>query len=572
MKPCSAARHLLLLALLAVGPIQLAAAADVRVLIDVSGSMRKTDPANLRVPALKLLAKLLPTGTTAGVWLFDQEAEELLPPATVDDAWKDLARGHAYRIHSRGRFTNIEAALDAASADWIATPVPNGSERHIVLLTDGVVDVAADAAASAASRARVLGELLETLKQKSVRVHTVALSEHVDTALLNALSDATEGWREQAADATALQRAFLHMFEQASPPDTVPLKGTRFSVDGSVRELTLLVFHGADAPPLTLSDPEGRTLSAASPGLHSRWDAADGYDLVTIETPAVGEWSFSGVEDPDNRAIVVTDLSLDVDELPSSALPGETLDLGATLLEHGRPMERRDFLELTRASAILLGPAGSGDLFEMAFDPAAKGFRGALATNLPPGIYELVIRAQGATFEREVRRRLRIDDNPVTLVARAGGDPTAPRIEVELEFKPSLVEASSVTGYVLATGADGIGVAGALPALANDRAGLELPVPQGGDYTVATTLVAESASGRVLRLQVPTQTLRVEAAPAPAAEASTAAPPTAPPPSEIGYARAAALVGAGNLGLGAVLGPLWLKLRRRKPSGRRVSA
>ena len=68
---------------------------DVRVLIDVSGSMKKTDPGNLRVPALKLLAALLPGGAHAGVWLFDTDVTPLLPPASVDDVWKQTARERA---------------------------------------------------------------------------------------------------------------------------------------------------------------------------------------------------------------------------------------------------------------------------------------------------------------------------------------------------------------------------------------------------------------------------------------------------------------------------------------------
>lgn len=542
-----------------------AAAVDVRVLIDVSGSMRKTDPRNLRIPALKLLAELLPPGTTAGVWLFDEQVEALLPPATVDAAWKDLARGHAYRIHSRGRYTDIEAALAAASADWIAAPVPAGAERHLVLLTDGVVDVARDALASAESRSRVLGGLLEDLKRKSVRMHTVALSDKVDAELLTALSEATGGWREQAPSAAALQRAFLHMFEQASPPDTVPLRGTRFSVDDSVREFTLLVFHPDGAPPLTLTDPTGMILSAAEPGARSRWDLADGYDLVTIEAPTAGEWSFSGTEDPDNRAIVVTDLSLEVDEVPAAALPGETLGLGAALLEGGRPIERNDFLAVARVTAALLGPAGAGDLVGLDFDGPAKRFRGALATNLPAGVYELVIRVNGGTFEREARRRLRIDDDPVSVVARAEGDGTSPRIAVELGVRPALVEPSSVSGYVMATGADGVGVARAVPALENGSARLELPVPRGGDYTVTTTLVAASPHGRMLRLGVAPVTLRLDVAPTPAAA-------TPAPAVEVDYGRVATLVGLGNLGLAAVLGPLWFALRRRKQPTRELAA
>ncbi|MEQ8661285.1 MAG: hypothetical protein RLW62_10740, partial [Gammaproteobacteria bacterium] len=67
----------LLLALHAPG---LLAAADVRILVDVSGSMKQNDPRNLRVPALRLVSELLPAGTTAGVWLFAEQASVLVAP------------------------------------------------------------------------------------------------------------------------------------------------------------------------------------------------------------------------------------------------------------------------------------------------------------------------------------------------------------------------------------------------------------------------------------------------------------------------------------------------------------
>ena len=43
---------------------------DVRLLIDISGSMKQSDPENLRAPALDLIVRLLPEGSRAGVWIF----------------------------------------------------------------------------------------------------------------------------------------------------------------------------------------------------------------------------------------------------------------------------------------------------------------------------------------------------------------------------------------------------------------------------------------------------------------------------------------------------------------------
>jgi uncharacterized protein (TIGR03503 family) len=564
MKPRFRARLVPLLAALACGGAH-AAATDVRVLIDVSGSMKKTDPGNLRVPALKLLAELLPEGAKAGVWLFDQGVSPLLPPATVDAAWKQNARGRATRIHSRGLYTNIEAALAAASADWADGPAADGGERHIVLLTDGVVDVAKDQAVSAASRARVLGEMVTSLKGKAVHVHTVALSADVDRALLDALASATGGWREDAPTADALQRAFLHMFEQAAAPDTVPLKGNSFHVDASVRELTLLVFRGADdVDALTLTGPDRVVLSAEAPGDHSRWQAEEGYDLVTIEAPAPGKWVFSGNEDPDNRALIVTDLDLKLGEMPANVLPGEQVPLSAQLLEQGQPISREDFLELTRASVAFVGKDGAGDMQDLPLDTATQSFRGA-AGRLPPGPYEVIVRAESATFEREIRRRLRVYKSPVALkaVSRPAEGADGPLIRMGIAVNPKLVDPASVSGYVLTTDPAGNRNAVELPALTKGKAILDIPATLGGDYALATTVLVETLAGRSLRLQPDALSVKVEG-PAAAAAADAPPPPPPPPPAPtIGYAKAAAIVGAGNVALGAVLGPLWFGLRRR---------
>ena len=52
---------------------------DIRILVDVSGSMKKTDPLNLRVPALQVLTQLLPEQAHAGVWEFADDANLVVP-------------------------------------------------------------------------------------------------------------------------------------------------------------------------------------------------------------------------------------------------------------------------------------------------------------------------------------------------------------------------------------------------------------------------------------------------------------------------------------------------------------
>lgn len=64
---------------------------DVRIIVDISGSMKQTDPNNLRQPAVRLLARVLPEGSTAGVWTFGQYVNMLVPHGEVVESWRETA-------------------------------------------------------------------------------------------------------------------------------------------------------------------------------------------------------------------------------------------------------------------------------------------------------------------------------------------------------------------------------------------------------------------------------------------------------------------------------------------------
>lgn len=537
--------------------VRAAPAPEIRVLVDVSGSMKKTDPQNLRIPALKLLAELLPAGSKAGVWLFAEGVTPLLPVSKVDAGWKQRARQGASRIHSQGQFTDIEQALRAASKDW-TTAAPPGV-RHLVLLTDGKVDVAGNAAGSEASRQRVLGELLQRLADQQVRVHTIALSEDADRPLLQGLSAKTDGWSEITQAAEALQRAFLHIFEQAATPDALPLKDNRFTVDAGVKELTLLVFHGPGNPPITLTDPSGDALGAAKPREHVRWQSEAGYDLVTITAPAPGDWQFSGSKDPDNRALIVTDLSLAVADLPTTLLAGQRLALAATLEERGRAIEREDFLKLVEMDAGFAGEAGVGELVSLARSTEPGKFDGHGGQGLGPGAYELTFRAHSATFQREKRLRLQVLDAPLSLAVAAGAAGTA---TARVKLAADLLAPHTLGGYLQVTGPGNFRDAQPLAPTEGDTSVLEFKLPRGGEYTFAVDAIVESREGQALHLRPAAVRLQVDGPAVAPAQQITAARPPPVPKVAISSLETLALVAAGNGLLLLVLGPLWWFLRK----------
>lgn len=436
-----------LVALLWGAVVQAAPVPDVRVAVDISGSMKHSDPQNLRRPALKLLTGLLPEGSRAGVWTFGQYVNMAVPWGRVTPAWKARARAEAERIHSRGRYTNIEEVIQKAAFNW-RRPDPRYA-RHLVLLTDGKVDIARDAEVDALSRRRVLDELLPQLRAAGVKVHTVALSAQVDRELLERLSATTGGWFAEAASAADLQRIFLQMFDKAAPRPSLPIEGNRFEVDAGVKEMTVVVFRQPADPPLRIHPPDGQAFDEAHAPGNVSWYHEDTYDLVTVRRPATGAWRLATRSDPDNRVLVLTDLALAADPLPANLLVGDPLPVKVWLAEKGRPVTRRDFLDLVQFRLLdrhtadappsewkLVDDGQSGD------GQAGDGVYGVvLRDNREAGEHELVIRADGATFQREHRHVFRILPALARLavVASEGG------FQLSVQPEMLLVEPESVS-------------------------------------------------------------------------------------------------------------------------------
>ncbi len=413
-------RILCLLLFFWIGLSPLQAEEEVRVLIDVSGSMKQTDPNNLRVPALKLLLELLPPETRAGVWLFADDVETLIDPAPVDERWKQDAERLSARIHSNGRHTHVERALAAVTRDWQAGDA--AGNRHLVLLTDGMVDVEGDSAADKASRERILTRLLPAFQRAGIHLYTIALSDQADHPLLKQLAVATDGWNEVAESAGELHRTFLRIFKKAVPRDTLPLRDNRFQVDTSVKEFTLLVFRRPDSPPTELVKPSGQHWTFQDHPDSVRWHQEGNYDLITVASPMPGEWHVIAKVDPDNQVMIVTDLKLKVSPLPNYLLSDESLTVTAELTERGQRITRENFLRLVDFQLQRAGDASPPWTLEPARDPGVFSY--TLEPLAEPGTYTFRLTAESKTFQRSWEQNVEVIANPVkletTLPSQAG--------------------------------------------------------------------------------------------------------------------------------------------------------
>jgi len=398
---------------------------ELQVLIDVSGSMRKNDPHNLRIPAIKLLINLLPEGTKAGILVFAENTKVLVKTGTVNKKWKKNALKKINRIHSRGLLTNIEDAIQNASKAWFEST--EKQNRHLILLTDGVVDISKDIMQSAESRARVMSEQIPLLQQAGVKVQTIALSKEADAELLDKLALDTQGWSETALSSDQLQKVFFKLFKQALPQDSVPIVGNSFSIDKSIKEFSVLLFKEAGAPEVQLVTPDKKIIKNRGKGKKATWLSDENYDLITIKEPKSGEWGIVAKMDPENQVMIVTDLKFEVDELPNHILSNENITVSGFFTDQQKLISRKDFLDLIELSVQQLG----GLKWKML---AVKGKQGLfsveLGADLKKGRHIFTMVADGKTFKREVSKTIEVIESVIRVKKKV--DINARTVTIEL--------------------------------------------------------------------------------------------------------------------------------------------
>lgn len=390
---------------------------DVRILIDISGSMKQNDPQNLRAPALRLLTGLLPKGSQAGVWTYGQYVNMLVPHGEVNSNWKSQADHASSAINSHGLFTNIEGALEQATRDW--READDNSQRSLIMLTDGFVDISKDPAQNAAARDRIINSLLPRLRDAKAKIYSVALSAGADHTLLRQLAAATDGWYEQADNADRLQRIFLHLFEKAAQPDTLPLAGNVVKVDNSIEEITFLIFRDADGKPTQLVQPNRIQFGMNNAPKSARWHSDTGYDLITITKPQPGDWRVLGPVDVDNRVVIVTNLKVRATPLPNNLSLEDTPYYFVQLMQQDSVIHRKDFVDLVNIT--LQQSQEGGQRWEWRLHDDGKDadiaagdgtFSHKFMDSIKEGRHEITLLVDGTTFQREQRQVINIYSQP----------------------------------------------------------------------------------------------------------------------------------------------------------------
>ena len=378
---------------------------EIQVLIDVSGSMRQNDPDNQRIAASKLLISLVPEKAKVSIWLFAEKTTELIRSNAVDAAWRQQALQATAKINSRGLYTNIEDGIQTVLQAGFA----GKGAKHLILLTDGMVDISKDIMVSADSRERILSEWIPKLQMLNIHALTIALSGQADRELLEKLAFDTGGWHEAAANAEQLQRVFLKMVLKAAPKDSLPLTGNQFKVDNNVKEFSLLAFKKSGSAPSRLFTPQQNKIDKQTISAKVAWLETSANDLITVSQPEFGDWRLEADIDPDNQLMIMTDLKMQAAELPNYVGEKEHLSLKVHFTDQDKIISRADFLEMIKLTLSI----DSHEPLLISTDTTEPGFFTYTVPELSVGKHQLKILADGTTFKREITQEIEVIAQPI---------------------------------------------------------------------------------------------------------------------------------------------------------------
>jgi len=415
---------------------------DAVLIMDSSGSMAKSDPDKLRIPAAKLFMSLLGDKDRIGLISFSDNGYPVLHLTAPSPKNNARILSSADKVSSKGVYTNLHAAL-LKGVQMLDRESDPQREKMLVLMSDGKMDVG-DTDEDWQLTQKVQGELLKNIKKKNIKVYTIAFTEASDVDLLKDIAHQSKALFKLAKNDTDLHEVFSAIFESAKSPDMLPIEGEEFVVDSSIKEVTIVASKEREDVRIYLQSPEWKKLSADDAGKQLNWFMSQHFDMITLRDPEPGTWKllFTGGR---NRAYIVTNMALNHNPQQPQLNVGEDMVLEAWLEQDGKRLEREAVLTNTQFKMKIEAPDGANAEFEM-FDTGEYGDKkvadGIYSNTLAyenPGSYRIDIIAKGETFSRQTTVHFEVAEAPVDLKGTAppaAVEPTQPEPAAQPEPKP----------------------------------------------------------------------------------------------------------------------------------------
>lgn len=374
---------------------------DIVILMDCSGSMKKTDPQSYRKPAARLFISLLGKSDRIGIIGFGDSAKVLAPLTENTKKNREGLFVAINKITSKEFSTNI---TDAVKKGFEELKSSDRKNKILILMSDGKLALGAKEKDDAALAE--LSKLLLELSKSGIKLYSVAFTEMSDMKLLEDMAKSTGGFFRLAKADKDLHVIFAFIFEKIKSPDTVPLEGDTFEIDKDINEAILLISKQPGTS-TTLIDPTKRKHTPTKYDKNIQWYESKAFDMITIKEPAQGKWKVKLSTKEGNKVFVITNLGLKTSFDKGFVNKGDSIKIDAWLERKGGAITEKDFLEQVLFSAEATAPDGKAiklDLLDngkSGDDKHGDGKYSAIFAVNAAGEYSIKIVAEGKTFKRE---------------------------------------------------------------------------------------------------------------------------------------------------------------------------
>ena len=159
----------------------------------------------------------------------------------------------------------------------------------------------------------------------------------------------------QVADGAVKQEQTQDQSSSSSPltdlgdeyTNSIELLRNRFRVDFNVEEVTMIFFREYGSAPVVLVRPDGSKLFQGRVDEENvEWYDDDTFDMIKIKNPVPGPWQAVGQILKDSRVMVLSDVELHAEPLPSLLFAGEILKSTAYLTNAGELIQNKQFRDV----------------------------------------------------------------------------------------------------------------------------------------------------------------------------------------------------------------------------------
>ena len=285
---------------------------DVAMVLDISGSMRTTDPKRISFEGSKLFVDMMESlNSRAGFAAFDTEVRTQYDLKAMDSAADktDIKKAIDALAYTRGD-TNIGTALDSA-VRMLEKAEDTGNKKMVLFFTDGDIDLDNRPDVESEQEKKSLEDARAAAKraaEEGIGIYTIGLNAgksekyQMDPALITEVAETTDAICRVVTSADELPGAFNDIFAHIIDSEIDDLGEVTISEEDtyeekvinipneSVLEANIVLFNGDSdqLEDIQLVDPDAQVIEPDDENMFHT--SSDAYEMLKIIAPDAGDW------------------------------------------------------------------------------------------------------------------------------------------------------------------------------------------------------------------------------------------------------------------------------------------